>query len=802
IRIIGEIVRRAQQRAGDAVVVVSAFHGVTDQLIALARGAATRQPEADQLADLETRHLDAVRALLPPTAQERALDEARSLLRDLRDLLRGVALTGELTPCVQDAVMSFGEALSAQIIAAYLATVGVDAEYLDMRRLLRTDSRFGSAHVEEDVTYPAIQRHFATHPALQIATGFIGATAAGQTTTLGRGGSDYTAALLGAALDVEEIEIWTDVNGVYTADPRAVDDAFPLAVLTYEEAMELAHFGAKVIYPPTIQPALSRRIPLRVKNTFAATEPGTIIAERRPPSAYPIAGLTSISAVDLLLVRGSGMIGAAGVAMRLFGALARNHINVILITQASSEHTICLAVAPIDAEPALLRIEEEFALELRVGQLDAVEIRHDCAIIAAVGEGMRERPGISGALFSALGRRHINVVAIAQGSSELNISVVVARRDEAPALRALHEAFFAPDRGDIHIFLVGVGLIGGALLRQMMEQAERLRAENGVRLHLRGLASTRSMLIEAGGDIALSGWRERLDGDGEPADITAFVERMVALRLPNSVCVDCTASDAVPARYVDALRAGITVVTANKRGLTGPYSQYVAQRRAAAEGRAAYLYETTVGAALPVLAPLRDLLATGDTILTVEAALSGTMNFLFSTFDGSRPFSAVVRDAREAGYTEPDPRDDLSGADVARKLLILARECGHPLELADVRAAPLLSDRCHDAASVEAFFSAPRVEDDHYERLRAEAASVGRVLRYIARLDGDRATAGLEAVDMDHPFAKLAGSENIIAFTTARYREQPLVVRGPGAGAEVTAAGVFADILRSGRGAG
>lgn len=801
IRTVGEIVRGTLQRTGETVVVVSAFQGVTDQLIALAHGACRRQQDADLMAALEERHLAATRALVPPEARDCVEDEVNLRLRELRELLRGVALVGELTPRVRDAIMSFGERLSAFIVAAYLSATGADAEYLDMRRLARTDNHFGAAHVEQDTTYRAIQEHFAAHPALQVATGFIGATADGETTTLGRGGSDYTASLLGAALDAEMIEIWTDVDGVYTADPRLVADAFPLDTLTYEEAMELAHFGAKVIYPPTIQPALARRIPLRVKNTFNPSALGTLIAERRPPSAHPIASLTSISAVDLLLVRGSGMIGVAGVAMRLFGALARQRINVILITQASSEHTICLAVAPLDAEPALRRIEEEFALELRAGQLDPVEVRHECAIIAAVGEGMRERPGISATLFSALGRRAINVIAIAQGSSELNISVVVARRDEAAALCAVHEAFFAPNRRDIHLFLAGAGLIGSTVLRQIAEQAERLRDESDIHLRLRGVCSSRRMLIDAEGDIAPSAWRERLEGDGEAADAAGFVTRMRALGLPNSVYVDCTASDIVPARYVEVLRAGVAVVTANKRGLTGPACQYAEQRRAVAEGRTLFHYETTVGAALPVLGTLRDLLATGDTLVSIEAILSGTLSYLFSVFDGSRPFSAVVRDAQDAGYTEPDPRDDLSGADVARKLLILARECGYPLELAEVEVAPLLPDRCLRAPTIEAFYEALRAEDEDFERRRAEAATSGRVLRYVARLRDGQTTAGLEAVALDHPFARLAGSENVIAFTTARYHAQPLVVRGPGAGAEVTAAGVFADILRVGRGA-
>jgi aspartokinase/homoserine dehydrogenase 1 len=430
-----------------------------------------------------------------------------------------------------------------------------------------------------------------------------------------------------------------------------------------------------------------------------------------------------------------------------------------------------------------------------------VAARLDCAIIAAVGEGMRERPGIAGTLFSALGRRHINAVAIAQGSSELNISVVVERRDEVTALRAVHDAFYAPGRTDLHVFLAGTGLIGGTLLRQIEEQRARLRDELGIHLHVHGIANSRRMLVGVEADIAPADWSARLDAEGAPPSMQAFVERMVALRLPNSVLVDCTASDVPPACYAEALRAGVGVVTANKRGLTGPYPQYEEQRRSARQGHAPYLYETTVGAALPVLAPLRDVLATGDTMLGVEAVLSGTLSYLFNTFDGTRPFSAVLRAAQEAGYTEPDPRDDLSGADVARKLLILARECRLALELADVDVEPLLSARCREAPTVEAFFAALEVEDEHFERLRAKAEAAGKRLRFVARLADGHAWVGLEAVGPEHAFARLRGSDNCIVFKTARYHERPLVIQGPGAGAEVTAAGVLADLLRVAQGA-
>jgi aspartokinase/homoserine dehydrogenase 1 len=796
IRLVVGIVRRSLDEQGAAAVVVSAFAGVTDELLAMARSAARDEPFAPRHAALERRHTDVARALLPAAARDAVVEHIERQCHSLRELLCGAALTGELSPRLQDAILSFGERLSAYIVAACLTAAEIDAAYLDMRELVRTDATFGAARVERDITYASIRRYFEATPRLQVATGFIGATADGQTTTLGRGGSDYTAALLGAALDADAIEIWTDVDGVLTADPRRVPEAFPLEALTYEEAMELAHFGAKVIYPPTIQPALVRRIPLHIRNTFRSESPGTLIADRKVPSAHAITSLTSMSSVALLLVQGSGMIGAAGTAMRLFGALARRQISAILITQASSEHTICVGVVPQLVDAAVTSLEAEFALEIQTGQLEPVTVRTDCSVVTVVGEGMRERPGIASTLFSALAARRINVVAIAQGSSELNISVVVAQRDEATALRAIHEAFFAPSRSHVYLFVVGTGLVGGTLLRLLGAQATWSRAEREVQLHLRGLANSRRMLIDPDADVDPATWEARLAADELEVDLDAFVAGAAALGLPNSVVIDCTASEAPPARYADALRSGVSVVTANKRGLTGPRERYADLRHVATSGRATVCYETTVGAALPVLGPLRDLLATGDTVLGIEAVLSGTLSYLFNAFDGTQPFSELLCSAQRAGYTEPDPRDDLSGADVARKLLILARECDGTTDLADISVDRFLSQTCLAAPSLEAFYEALADEDARLERRRAAAARRGKVLRYVARRQAGRCSVALEAVPGNHPFAALRGSENCVIFHTARYAAQPLVIRGPGAGAEVTAAGVLGDILR------
>jgi aspartokinase/homoserine dehydrogenase 1 len=795
IRRVGEIVRDARGEHGEIAVVVSALQGVTDELIAQARLASRGEEYLTRFAALRERHLAMMRELLPTERHETASEHVGGRLAELHDLLRGAALTRELSPRLQDAIMSFGERLSAYVIAAYLSALGVPAAYLDMRGLIRTDARFGTARVEREASYEAIRRYFAGADVVQVATGFIGASAEGETTTLGRGGSDYTASLLGAALDAEEIEIWTDVDGVLTADPRKVPGAFALESLTYEEAMELAHFGARVIYPPTIQPAMARGIPLRIKNTFRPALAGTLIAKRRVASARAITGLTSISSVALLLVRGSGMIGAAGIAMRLFGALARRQISAILITQASSEHTICVGIDPSSVRAAVASVEEEFALEMRAGLIEPVGVRDGCSVVTIVGEGMRERPGIASALFSALGARRINVIAIAQGSSELNISVVVDRGDEGVSLQGIHEAFFEPGLRHVNLFVVGTGLIGRTLLRQIGEQAARLRTERGVCVHVCGIANSRRAVV-GGVGIELAGWRGAVDGGEAATDAGAFVERVIAQRLPNSVLVDCTASDEVPGTYSEALRAGIAVVTANKRGLTGPYGRYEELREASKHGRAALLYETTVGAALPVIGTLRDLVATGDGHIAVEGVLSGTLSYLFNRFDGTRSFSESLRSAQEAGYTEPDPREDLRGADVARKLLILARECGYTVELGEVAVEQLLPRRCLEAPGVEAFYGALAEEDAHFGRLFAEADRKGAALRYVARMSEGACSVGLEEADADSAFGQLDGADNCVVISSGRYAARPLVIRGPGAGAEVTAGGVLADILR------
>lgn len=778
-------------RVQPVAVVVSAFQGVTDQLIETAtRASQGRADYMQQVDDLTKRHRDCISALISARRQGVAMGAIGARIQEMEDVLHGIFLVKELSARMLDFIMSFGEQLSAYIISEAFRDRGTNAEFLDARQVVRTDAHFGSARVDFEVTNKRIRDYFAEHSALQVITGFIGATLNEETTTLGRGGSDYTASLIGAALEVSEIEIWTDVDGVMTADPRKVKRAFPIESMSYEEAMEMSHFGAKIIHPPTMQPARALKIPLHIKNTFQPQSRGTIITGQSQPSESVIKGLSSIPHVSLLTVQGSGMIGIAGISNRLFGALAGKGISVILITQASSEHSICVAVDPAVAAEAKRSIEEEFSLEILARLIDEVVLEPDLAIIAVVGENMRHTPGISGRLFQSLGKHRVNVVAIAQGSSELNISVVISRADESRALNAVHDTFFLPRLRTIHIYLAGAGLIGSTLLQQVRSHRDKLLKERAMEIQVNGILNSRKMLLGEDG-LDPGKCKESLGRSNTSADLNGLLS--AAIRSPGSIFVDCTASDEIADWYGPLFEAGIPIVAANKKPIAGPYSTYQRIRSLARPG---FLYETTVGAGLPVISTLNDLLNSGDEIRRIEAVLSGTLSFLFNALVAETRFSTLVREAVKLGYTEPDPREDLSGMDVARKLLILARQLGLPLELEDVAVEDLVPPSCRNASSTEEFLDLLQKEDAAFEKRRGEAADQGRALRYIARIESGKASVALEAVGPEHPFYALSGNANVISFTTARYNAVPLVVRGPGAGAEVTAAGVFADIIR------
>lgn len=794
----------SQKKHGRVAVVVSAFSGITDQLIKTAKLASNGDTAySNEFDDIYRRHITALETLFSTentdkNGLETVRKEVEAILMELRGLLHGIFLIRELSKRTLDYVCSFGERLSAFIIARTMSARNVHAEFLDARTLVKTNDEFTSAKVDFPTTNANVQKYFAEHDALNVITGFIGSTSDGQTTTLGRGGSDYTAAIIGAALNAKDIEIWTDVDGVMTADPRKVKNACTLERLTYEEAMELSHFGAKVIYPPTIQPAFDLGIPLWIKNTFNPEFPGTLIdREGDTSSLLPIKGISSIKEITLLSLEGSGMVGVVGVAHRLFSALARERVNVIMITQASSEHSICIAVEPNLADSAARAINDEFTYEMNVTrQINAVKIEKNLSVIAVVGSKMRHTPGIAGKVFQALGRNGVNVRAIAQGSSELNISIIVDAAHESKAISAIHNNFFLASSKTLHLFIIGTGLIGKELLKQMQQQREFLMKTRGLELKLVGVANSAKMLLNEDG-INAEKWSEMLEASTTAMDTRAFLEQMKALSLPNKVFVDNTTSENIAALYEEILSNSIAIVTPNKKANTGSYAQYKAMRESALQANAGLFYETNVGGGLPVIDTLRGLVGSGDSVHKIEAICSGTLSYVFNTFTEGKRFSDVIKEAREKGFTEPDPRDDLGGTDVARKLLILAREIGLTLELSDISVENLVPASCAKAASVEEFFTALAKEDDSFEKRRAEAAKAGKVLRYVATLNNGKGSAKLEAVDATHPFFSLNATDNKFAITSEYYSTTPLVIQGPGAGAKVTASGVLADILRT-----
>nr|AGS53061.1 aspartokinase / homoserine dehydrogenase [uncultured bacterium contig00033] len=633
----------------------------------------------------------------------------------------------------------------------------------------------------------------------------------GRTTTLGRGGSDLTASIFGAALGSGEVEIWTDVDGILTADPRHVKNAFLVESISYEEAMELSHFGAKVIYLPTIKPALEKDIPIRIKNTFNKSCEGTLVVKEPEASSYLVRGISSMNDVALVRIQGSGMVGVAGFSARLFGALARRGINIILITQSSSEYSICFAVLPSDAEAAGEAVRAEFESEIRLGTIDPPIVETDFSVIAAVGSNMRNTPGISGKFFHSLGRNGISVSAIAQGSSEINISAVILRRNQTKALNAVHEAFFLSSLRSVNVFLVGTGLIGSTLLDQIAGNRDKLAEEYKIRINIVGAADYGKMLLCLNGldpkrTRALLRKEDTLTEDDIKRDVKLkdyalkdFIAEMKAFNLPNACFCDCTASDEVAAAYYEVLSSSISVVTPNKRANAGAYEYYRNLKDFSRNRGIPFLYETNVCAGLPVISTLRDLFLSGDRIRRIEAVLSGTLSFIFNNFDGGKKFSALVREAKAKGYTEPDPREDLNAMDAARKALILARECGVPIEFSDVEIEPILPAACFEAESVDAFFAELEKADGDFEKRRSSAAAAGRALRYVALVEDGRAKLALREESPGSPFLSLTDADNIVVITTDRYSKLPMVIKGPGAGAQVTAGGIYADILRIAR---
>jgi aspartokinase/homoserine dehydrogenase 1 len=777
-------------------VVLSACKGVTDALLALVSRAESQDASwRTELQALRARHAGIAGELLTAAAAAEYLAEFDQDITDLDSVLRTTQVMRTAGGHVRDKVAGYGEIWSTRLFWRYLVRRARRAGilWIDARACVVAEWGPLGPGIQWEVSAQRLQALVPHEAVTLVVTGFIASTPAGIQTTLGRNGSDYSASIFGALLEAGEIQIWTDVDGVLSADPRRVPDARVIDSLSYNEAMELAYFGAKVIHPQTMAPAVGRNIPIWIRNTFAPQKPGTLICAT-PVSEQPVKGITSIEDVALINLEGAGMIGVPGTAHRLFGALREEDISVILISQGSSEHSICCAIPAAQAERATAVLERAFARELADGQIQRVDVTRDLAILAVVGDGMAGMPGVAGKVFNALGTANVNVRAIAQGASERNISVVVDGRHATRALRGVHAGFYLSPH-TLSIGVIGPGTVGRVLLDQLAGERERLARQFNIDLRVRGIASSKAMTL-APHAIDLANWREQVARSSEPADYERFLAHVRVDYLPHTVLIDCSASEAVAARYQAWLAAGVHLITPNKKANSGSLAYYESLKEARRASGAHYLYEATVGAGLPVIQTLRDLRETGDEITSIEGIFSGTLAYLFNVYDGSTPFSAIVNDAKQRGYTEPDPRDDLSGTDVARKLIILGREMGLKLEMKDVQVESLVPGDLAAGSSDKFLEQLPRYDQAMRERYEA-ARSRGHVLRYVGRVTSEgRATVGLMELEAKHAFANIALTDNVVRFATARYNNNPLIVQGPGAGPEVTAAGVFADLLR------
>lgn len=787
-----------EQRETPTIIVVSALGGVTDLLISTARAAAAGQTE-QYLASYTTiaeRHHDVIEGMVPENLCQQTRAEVDVMLDELGNIFKGVSLLNDLSPRSLDTIVSYGERLSSLIISRIIK----GARLFDSRTFIKTVSQFGKHVLDGAVTNPKVIEAFGDYDyEVAIVPGFISSDVnTGDVTNLGRGGSDYTAAIIAAALDAEALEIWTDVDGFMTADPRVISNTYVIDHLTFVEAMELCNFGAKVIYPPTIYPVFHKNIPILIKNTFNPEAPGTLISATREETEKPIdgkaiKGISSISDTCLITVSGLGMVGIVGINARIFNSLAREGVSVFMVSQASSENTTSFAVKNEDAERAVDALRREFDAELKSGEINPIHAEHNLATVAIVGENMRHATGVAGRLFNTLGRNGINVIACAQGASETNISFVIRIKDQRKALNVIHDSFFLSDTQVLNLFIIGIGNIGRHLLQQLALQQENLLREKALKLKVVGIANSRKAIFDREG-IDIATCMERLNGHGLPSSPELIRKEVVGMNIFNSVFVDCTSSEQIASLYPDLLARNINIVAANKIAASGSYALYSRLKNLARAKDVKYLFETNVGAGLPIINTINSLINSGDTILRIEAVVSGTLNFIFNCLSSEIPFSQAVIRARDEGYSEPDPRVDLSGTDVVRKLVILAREAGYKLEQADVAKRPLIDSRFFEG-DVDSFLTTVSDCDEEFEKKRQEANRNGEHFRYVARFDRGKAEAGLERVGMSHPFYNLEGSNNVIMITTERYKEYPMVIKGYGAGADVTAAGVFADII-------
>ncbi|SMO62087.1 aspartate kinase [Chryseobacterium rhizoplanae] len=781
------------------VVIVSAFHGVTDQLIRAAEQASVKDENYIQIVqNLEEKHISLVKDLFPITEQSSWLSFVKKHFNDLEDLYSGIAVLGELTNRIKDKIATYGEFLSSKIIAARLQHEGLDCIWMNSADLIRTDSNFTNAKVDFQCTENNIISFLnENNNRIIIGPGFIAHDEKNNATTLGRGGSDYTASIMAASIHAEELQIWTDVSGMMTADPRLASNAKPISEISYHEAMELSHFGAKVLYPPSIQPVMEKNINLIIRNTFDPDAQGTLISHQLKSSddeKQIAVGISNMNRIALLTLEGSGMVGIPGISAKLFQCLSQEKINVILITQGSSEHSITIAIEEKEALRAEYAINSSFADDINLKRVYAVKIETGLSIVALVGESMKSRSGVSAKMFGCLGNNGINIRAIAQGSSERNISIVISEKDSKKAVNVLHEEFFETEIKQIHLYICGTGNVGSKLIQQIYNQNAYLRENFLINLRIAGISNSRHMLFSDKG-IAQEDYLI-WDQQGEKASAKEFAEEIIHRNLRNSVFVDVTASPDVPEIYESLLKRSVNIVACNKIAASSDFKKYKTLKNTARNHNCNFYFETNVGAGLPVIGTINDLIKSGDQIQSIQAVLSGTLNFVFNHYDGSRTFSEVVAQAQQEGYTEPDPRLDLSGTDVARKILILAREAGYPLQFEEIENIGFLPEECMQG-SVGDFYEKLTEYEDHFKNLLNNAKNEGKILKYVAEFENGKAKVGLQHIAPDSDLFHLYGKDNIVIFKTLRYSEQPLVVKGAGAGADVTASGVFADIIRS-----
>jgi len=779
------------------VVVVSAVGGITDKLLVAADKAINKDQSYKQdFKALRLKHIEVIDGLLSGDVHEATTDIVLEHLSRLEKLLDGVYLINELSPKTTDKLLSFGELISSLIIYEAMKSKGLNVQLKNSQNLIVTDSNFTNAAVNFEETNSNITTYFESNQKMvTILPGFISKSEQDEITTLGRGGSDYTAAIIAAALHASVLQIWTDVSGMFTSNPKMVKHAKPIAKLSYLEAIELSHFGAKVLYPPTVQPVLRKNIPLLIKNTLAPEDAGTLITKVvENGSEFPIKGISNINNVSLLTLQGNGMVGIPGFSKRLFETLAHSKINVIIITQASSEHSICIGVSDSDALAAKAVIDKEFENEISLFKIDPLVIEPNLSIVAVVGDKMKSHQGISGKMFSTLGKNNVNIRVIAQGASERNISAVISETDVKKALNCLHEQFFEEQTKQVNLFIAGVGNVGKSLIDQINQQKKYIKSTLKIKIKVIALSNSKTMVFDENG-LDVSNWGTVLK-NGQPTEPMAFFEAAKHLNLRNSIFIDITANEAIANTYAHYLKHSIAVVACNKIACSSAIENYKELKQLSHKYNVPFLFETNVGAGLPVIDTLKNLIVSGDKVNTINAVLSGSLNFIFNNFNQNTTFHDVVKQAQAEGYTEPDPRIDLSGVDVARKLLILARESGEMLEMGDIENDAFLPQECMEAASVDLFFETLKKNEALFQKLFADAEAKDCQLKYVAEFKDGISKVGLKEIPVGHPFYNLEGKDNIVMFYTNRYTDQPMIIKGAGAGSEVTASGLFADIIR------